>query len=157
MHPKVPAQEHSNQIEAELPHKLKIILAYENLSAALWAAETFTGLLRKSPEGADTQLLPWSFATLSNPADQAQATAAAAQADLIVIAPSSSFRLLPGFVESWLKKCLSVPRRTNTAVAALLRSAHRPEAPDSQRLRAVKRLAEEAGCRFFAPLAQEAV
>lgn len=134
---------------------MKIVLAYENLSAALWAAETFTGLLRQSPEGAKTQVIPWSFSTLSNPDSSAQATDAAAHADLIVIAASSNFRLLPAFVENWLGKCLSGRRAPHTAVAALFSRANGPEHSDSMRLQAVQRLAEKAGCRFFSPLSQE--
>ena len=135
---------------------MNIILAYENLSAALWAAEAFTGLLRRSFEGQTTELSPWSFATLANPACRAQATDAATRADLIVIAASSGFKLLPAVVETWLGKCLSGPRRANGAVAAFFGHAHRPEAADSLRLQTVQRLAKEAGCQFLIPFTPEA-
>lgn len=134
---------------------MKIVLAYENLSAALWAAEAFAGLLHQSPNSAKTQLIPWSFSTLSNPDSNMQATDAAAHADLIVIAASSNFRLLPAFVENWLCKCLSGRRGPHTAVAALFGRANCLERADSLRLQTVQRLAEKAGCRFFAPFTQK--
>ena len=157
MHHPTPFLAQPVKADAELPPKIKIVLAYENLSAALWATEAFTVMLRQSPDGPKTQLIPWSFSTLSNPDFSAQATDVAAQADLIVIATSSNFRLLPAFLENWLGKCLSGKRGPQTAVAALFGRANRPERSDSMRLRAVQELAEKAGCRFLAPFVTDGI
>ena len=151
MHAFTPLNARSEIHDGAAPKLLKIILAYENLSAALWAAEAFKRLLHQNPENLETQLSPWSFSTLSDPNYIVQATDAAAEADLIVIAASSSFRLLPTFVEVWLKKGLQVRRSAHTAVAALFGCASRPDRPDSIRLQTVQRLAREAGCEFFTP------
>jgi len=143
--------------EVETPFEINVILAYESLSAALWAAETLTGLLRRISGGAEPRLSPWSFSTLENPALRPHATAAAVAADLIVITTSSGFSVLPASVESWLGKSLAERRHATTAVAALFGQPNRPDRADSPRLQTVQRLARDAGCEFFAPQVTEAI
>lgn len=142
--------------DASTPAEMTVILAYENIAAAMWAAETITALLRRIPDGPEPHLSPWSFSTLEDPEYRAHAMAAAVEADLIVIATSSVLRLLPLSVESWLGKCLTGRHNATTAVAAFFGRADLPDRVDSPRLQTVQRLAKEAGCAFFAPGVNEA-
>jgi hypothetical protein len=151
MHTSQPFPAGLDHADIETAAGMNVIVAYENLSSALWAAESLPGLFRQIPGGMKPRLSSWKFSTLQNLEDRALAIAAAVQADLIVITLSSGFRLLPASVESWLGKCLSGRRRANTAVAALFGRANLLDNADSPRLQTVQRLAKEAGCAFFCP------
>ena len=136
--------------------ELNVVLAYESLSAALWAGEILAALSRKDSDQPMVRLLPWSFSTLENPALRRLAAADADQADLIVIASRGVASTLSAGFEDWLKTCLTRPRRTaRLAVAALFEPDVRLAGADSPRLQAVRRLTQAAGCTFFAPRAAE--
>ena len=130
---------------------LHVLLAYENLAAALRATEMLATLSRKDPDGLAVQLSPWSFAALENSDWRAQAVPYAARAHLIVIAACGAVPRLSAAIEDWLQTCLAQPREDHLAVAALFHRHDRPDGGDSPRLRSVQRLAHEAGCAFFAP------
>lgn len=156
MHTPIPFPTGFASTDAGSPPEMTVVLAYENLSAALWASETLAGLIRQVPDEPPPRLLPWNFSTLGIPEHCAEATAAALRADLIVIATSSAPRLLPESIESWLGKCLADRPGGKAAVAALFRRADLPDRDDSPRLQTVQRLAREAGCEFFSPSVNEA-
>jgi hypothetical protein len=143
--------ESRDDIAAATSNDINVTLAYETLSAALWATETLTRLFRKVPNRLEPRLSPWNFSTLEDPALREQALAAATHSDLIVIATSSGSANLPASVENWLGKCLESRHGENTAVAALFGQANQPDRLDSPRILTVQRIAKEAGCEFFAP------
>ena len=128
-----------------------VLLAYENLAAALRASELIGSLVRQISADDRALLRPWKFSSLERPDQSARAAASALGADLIVIAGSGTNHELPAFVETWLEKSLGRPRRLPTAVAALFSDPDLPDCPDSPRLQTVQRLADAAGCPFFAP------
>ncbi len=134
-----------------IPGKMSILLAYENLSSALWATETLNGLFRRMPLRQEPRLSPRCFSALADSEHRTRTTALAAQANVIVIAVSSNIAQLPAYLEGWLEECLAAGREANTAVAVLFGNPHHPDPADSPRLRMVQRLAEKAGCAFFAP------
>lgn len=134
---------------------MDVTLAYENLSAALWASETLTELFGRIADGPEPRFSPWNFSTLENPLLQARATAGALHSDLIVIAISSANRLLPASVEAWLGKCLAKRRGAHTAVAALFGPWNPPDRPDSLTLRSLQHLTREAGCELIVPSVNE--
>lgn len=142
--------------DAETPFAMNLVLAYENLSAALWATERLSGVLRSISQGGIPHLSPWSFSTLENPELREQATAAGFQADLLVVATSSVTQRLPAAVENWLGKCLSGRRSPATAVIAFLGCANLLDQADSPRLQTMRQLTEDAGCQFFSPSVTEA-
>ncbi len=153
MNSSVPA---AARVEAEAPCGLHVLLAYENISAALWAAESLTNLFRRLPLGPQMSLSPWSFAMLADLEFRARAAEAAVDSDLLVVATSSDPRLLPAAVESWLTECLCGQTRAISAVAAFLGREGLFDGADSPRLKTVQRLAKRAGCEFFAPHAADA-
>lgn len=130
---------------------LHVFLAYENLAAALRAAEMLAALGRKDPTGLAVQLSPWSFAALEDPQWSARAVPYAARAHLIVIAACGAAPRLSATIENWLQTCLAQPREDSLAVAALFHRQDGPDDGDSPRLCSVQRIAHEAGCAFFAP------
>ena len=136
---------------ATISNEINVTLAYETLSAALWATETLTRMIRKAPNRPEPRLSPWNFSTLDDPLLRARATAAAKDSDLIVIATSSGSLNLPTSVEDWLGVCLANRHGENTAVAALFGPSNQPDRMDSPRILTVQRIAREAGCEFFAP------
>ena len=156
MHMPIPFPAGPDRANAESPAVKNVIIAYENLSAALWAAEILPRLLRQILDGPKLRVTSWSFSNLENQEHREKATAAAGEADLIVIASSHGSRPLPEAVESWLEKCRFERRNANAAVAALSGRAHLPDSADAPRRQTVQRLAKETGCEFFAPCVTEA-
>ena len=156
MHTPIPFPASPDRAAAESPAERNVILAYENLSAALWAAENLPRLLRQIPDGPKLRVAPWSFSKLENREHREQAAAAAGEAHLIVIASSRGSRPLPETVKSWLGKCRFERRSADSAAASFLDDTPRPGGADSPRLRTAPRFAEETGCEFFVPRATEA-
>ena len=133
------------------PTDLNVFLAYENLAAALRASESLAVLSRKDCDGLALKLSPWSFAALAEPQWRAQAATHVECVHLIVIAAYSAGARLPVAIEAWLQTCLAAVREDDLAVAALLHGSDGPDGAQSPRLRSVQRIAQEAGCAFFAP------
>lgn len=130
---------------------LNVFLAYENLAAALRAAESLAVLSRNDPDGLVVKLSPWSFATLAESQWRSQAAAHVARAHLLVIAACSAAPRLSVTIEAWLRSCLAQPREERLGVAALFHHSGGSDDANSPRLRCVQRIAQEAGCAFFAP------
>lgn len=130
------------------PAEMKVVLAYENVAAAVWAMESLRGLLQTT-EHMRSHLSPWNFSILQRGPG---ADTAAKEADLIVIsAAGNDERALPRGVERWLGKCLAHRRNSKTAIAALLGEPTNPDRAESPRLQRLQQLAHDAGCEFFAP------
>lgn len=136
---------------AATPTDLHVFLAYENLASALHASESLAVLTRKEPDALAVKLSPWSFAALAEPQWRAQAAPHVEHAHLLVIAAWSAAPKLSATIEAWLRSCLVQPREQCLAVAALFYTSGGPDDADSPRLRSVQRIAQEAGCAFFAP------
>jgi len=130
---------------------LNVFLAYENLAAALRASDVLAVLTRKELDGLAVKLSPWSFATLAEPQWRAQAAPYVERAHLLVIAACSPAPTLSVTIEAWLRLCLAQPREECLAVAALFHHSGGPDDASSPRVRSVQRIAQEAGCAFFAP------
>ncbi len=136
---------------AVTPTVLNVFLAYENLAAAFHASEQLTVMSRKDPAGLVIELSPWSFATLAESQWRSQAAAHVARAHLFVIAAYSAAPKLSLTIEAWLRSCLAQPREERVGVAALFHHSGGFDDANSPRLRCVQRIAQEAGCAFFAP------
>jgi hypothetical protein len=128
------------------PAPVNVVLAYENLSAALWAGEILARLLQQIPGARN--LSPWSFSCLHDPESHGEATTAVVQADWIVVATSSGNRPLPDAIEGWLKHSLA-KRGGGGAVTGLSKHGNAPASTSSITMQILQRVAEEAGCGFF--------
>ena len=145
----------------ELPSRSSqnVILAYDSISAALWASENLTDLLRKKHGDPAVNLSSWNFGVLSNPAWSDLATADTLNADIIVLSTTSKImQVLPPAVEHWLGKCLSRQHNgTRLSVVAFFRCGDNLDGVDSPRLQKVKQLVQKAGGFFFAPAITEEI
>ena len=137
--------------------EVRVVLAYESLSAALRAADALAALSRKDTEGLAVRLSPWSFAALENPRWRSLAALDVASAELIVLASCNATQRLSANIERWLKACLAQRRAASFAVAALFDRDDRPDGPETPRMQSVRRLAKEAGCEFIASQANGGV
>jgi hypothetical protein len=138
------------RVKADSSSELNVILAYENLSAALWAMETLTELLQQMSNRAEPRFSAWNFAKLRSAHYCAEATAAALGADLIMIAVANRETLLPSSVKSWLGRCLFHRCNANQAIAALYGRANFYERRPSPHSREIQSPASDPGCEFFA-------
>jgi hypothetical protein len=132
--------------------KLNVLLAYENVAAALWAADLLSNLFRADKDIAGVTFSPRSFGMLSDPELVSMASARLIEADLIVISCTSESMELSESVEKWLEVLLNQDAGgIKPAVVALLRCNDEYDKLSSPRIQVLQRLAANAGCRFFAP------
>ena len=133
--------------------KLNVLLAYENVSAALWASELITELLQIDPGAPGVTFSPRSFGMLGDPSWIHSTAAKWVEADLIVIACTSERMVLSRAVEKWLETLLGnySTDLIKPAVVAYFRADEKYDDSSSPRLQAVQRIAAQAGCKFFAP------
>lgn len=134
---------------------MHVTLAYENLSAALWASETLPGLCRQFAPGSEPCFTTWNFSALGERSREAQVTAATRRADLIVIAFSDSHRPMPASVETWLQKGLAQRRGARPPIAALFGAAEPSGGSESSTLRALQGITKQAGSALLAPSVDE--
>jgi hypothetical protein len=133
--------------------KLNVLLAYENVSAALWASELITELLQVDPGAPGVSFSPRSFGMLGDPSWIHSTAAKWVDADLVVIACTTDRMVLSRAVEKWLETLLGqyATDPIKPAVVAYFRAANVYDNSSSPRLQTVQRIAREAGCKFFAP------
>jgi hypothetical protein len=132
--------------------KLNVSLVYENVSAALWAAELLTKLLRVDAGAPAISFSPRSFGMLGDPSWPGMTSVSIFEADLIVIACTSDQMVLSRSVEKWLETVLKQNGDLiRPAVVAYFRSDEGYDKLSSPRLQTVQEIARQAGCKFFAP------
>ena len=132
---------------------LRVTLAYENMSSALWAGEILGGIVRKAWAMPKLYLSPWCFGVLGDPTWSNRVVAESLTADLIVLSTCSrDTQQLPPPIEGWLEMCLRLqPGGKRLGVVAFFRSGEVQDGPDSPRIQKVMRLVQQAGGGFFAP------
>ena len=130
--------------------EVRVVLAYESLSAALRAADAIAILHCQAREGVAVRLSPWSFAALENPQWRLLAALEVARAEMIMLASCNATQRLSAGIERWLKASLARRHPTPFAVAALFNHGGSPDHPETPRMQSVRRLAQEAGCEFIA-------
>jgi hypothetical protein len=128
----------------------KVVIVYDDVPAGQHALRV---LAKMFPEPYDRlQLVPrlWRFDFLVDADWFYSALAEAADADIIVIATSSTHGL--NFeVEKWINTCLPRKRGSQAAVIALLGPEGDTDGQDSSRLRFLQNAVQKAGLDFFAP------
>lgn len=128
----------------------KAVVVYDDVPAGQNALRV---LAKMFPEPYDRlQLVPrfWRFDFLEDADWFYSALADAADADIIVIATSSTWGL-NGAVERWINIGLPRKRGSNAAVVALLGLEGNTDGQDSPRLRFLQNAVQRAGLVFFAP------
>jgi hypothetical protein len=136
---------------------LDVVIAYDGIAAALKALDTLASL--HLPESAGAVMLrasTWCFRFLEDMVQWNKATAAAAEADLLVIAAVNGVDL-PRPVKTWLRTGLARNQRSGVTVVALLGDEDREENPKSGRFRFVQQTTRHSGARFIAPSSERSL
>lgn len=130
---------------------LDVAIAYDGIVAAQQAVDVIDALRSRGPAGAAiARVSVWWFNVFEDAEQLRAATAAAKEADVLVVAANMGVEL-PGSVRAWLRESLAKSRRLKVAVVALMGGEDRPNRSGSPRFRSVQRIAGEAGALFFAP------
>jgi hypothetical protein len=130
---------------------LDVAIAYDGIDAALQAVDVINALKPRARAGAAiARVSVWWFKALEDAEQLRTATAAAVEADVLVVAANMGVEL-PRNVRAWLRESLAKSRRLKVAVVALLGGEDRRNRSGSPRFRSVQRIAGEAGALFFAP------
>jgi len=128
-----------------------VVITYDGIAAAQQAIDAMAALKPRRPASAVVvRVSTWWFRFLEDAEQMEKATAAAIEADVLLVAANMGVDL-PCNVEGWLQESLSKNRKPGVAVVALLGEANHRDRPDSPRFLVVQRIAREAGALFFAP------
>ncbi len=133
---------------------LSIVVIYNDLPAALRAAQTLESLGNKFFGKVKQRLMPVPVAQLSDAACFDHLLSDAATADMIIVSLNGPSEL-PPVLKQWIEVCLGQRQAGNSAVVALLSSHEQVDAPDSPRYQFMKNATRAAGLDFFAPTAAQ--
>lgn len=136
--------------EANDAFPLYVVIVYNNMHAAMRAAETVDRLSRKFFGQMWQRLLPVPMAQLSDPILFDHLLSDASSADMIIVSFNGPGEL-PATVKEWVKDCLGQKSEGNSAVVALLSSSEQLDEPETPRYQFMKNAAKAAGLDFFAP------
>ncbi len=140
--------------KANEPFPLSIFIVYNNMHAALRAAQMIERLGKKFRGKMESRLQPLPLSKLSDPASFDHSLADASSADMIIVSISGP-GALPPMLKKWMAECTAQQREGDSAVVALLGSLEATDELDSPRLQFLKNTARAAGIDFFAPRAPE--
>jgi len=131
-----------------------VVIAYDSIIAAQQAMDAMDALNpRKSPGAKFVRVSTWWFRFLEDAALLDKATAAAVEADILVIAANIGVGLSES-VKFWLCASLANNHRSGLTVVALLGEEDRQDRLDSPRFQFVQRIAKEAGAYFLSPFSK---
>ncbi len=130
---------------------LTIVVIYNDLAAAMRAAQTLERVGNKFFGRLEQRLMPVPVAHLSDPARFDHLLSDASSADMIIVSFNGPSEL-PPLLKQWIESCLGQRRSGDSAVVALLSSNERLDAPDSPRYQFMKNAARAAGLDYFAPM-----
>jgi hypothetical protein len=126
---------------------LDVVVAYDGIAAAQQAVDVIAALKSHFPAGdVVLRVSSWWFRFLQDAAQLTKATAAATEADVLVVAANRGTEL-PASVNAWLDKSLAKNRKFDVAVVALVG----PDQSRSARFRTMQRTARAAGALFLTP------
>lgn len=130
---------------------VNVVVAYDGIAAAQNALDAIDSMKRRDPPASlIVHVSTWWFHLLDKPGPLSSATAAAIEADVLVISASIHARL-PKSVKAWLQESLAKNRRSDVSVVALLGEEHRDSMPDSPRFQILQRIARASGARLCLP------
>jgi hypothetical protein len=105
---------------AAVPSKLKVVIAYADLSSATLAKRILHEALAVLSLQFTVETSLWKFELLQAPSLQQLAMEDAAQAQIIIIAAEREYGLPEG-AKKWVETCLTNPEVKDVSVVALLR------------------------------------
>jgi hypothetical protein len=138
--------------EANDAFPMTVVIIYNDMHAALRAAQTLERLGRKFFGKMRQHLMPVPVNQLTDPARFDRLLSDASSADMIIVS-FNGHGDFPTILKDWVKNCLTQKREGDSAVVALLSSNERLDAPESPRYQFIKNATRAAGLDFFAPKA----
>ncbi len=136
--------------KAGAPFPLSVIVIYNDMHAALRAAQVIERFTKKYQGRMEPRLQPLPLSQLSDPACYDRSLASAASADMIIVSINGPGGLPPA-LKQWIQDCTTQKREGDSAVVALLGSMDESDPPDSPRLQFLKNAVRRAGLDFFTP------
>jgi hypothetical protein len=129
---------------------LRVVVAYDDLGSGQRAMRVLGNVAAALGDAIEFEPMPWSFELLADVDWRKVAASEAVNADIVIIASSSS-RPLPPEVGRWTKAAIQQKQGTATAVVALFGPEGNPDGAGSPRLEFIQNATREAGLVFFAP------
>lgn len=136
--------------EANDTFPMTIVIIYNDMHAALRAAQTLERLGRKFFGKIRQQIMPVPVSHLSDPVRFDNLLSDASSADMIIVS-FNGHSDFPTMLKRWVKNCLTQKREGDSAVVALLSSNERLDSQDTPRYQFMKNATRAAGLDFFAP------
>jgi len=133
----------------ECKQRFNVLIAYDDVAAALRAMRLFSYLEREHGEGLKLEAKCWRFDLLEDDAWLELAVEEGIKADLLILSASSKSEL-PAAVQGWIKACLVLKRGSEAAVVGLFGTEEEMDQAASG-LQFLRRATEKCGLVFFAP------
>ena len=127
---------------------LKVVVAYEDWSAAMCAKTLLNKIGRQCGDCGRLVYSMWKFQVLSEPILLNMAATEAKAADIIIISASNG-QQLPTAVRRWMNRCFATRKKHHSALVALVRTnKQNPTLPQAIRP-CLEQMAKAAGMDFF--------
>lgn len=136
--------------KAKAPFPLSVVVIYNDMHAALRAAQMIEHFGQKYQGKMAPRLQPLPLSQLSDQGCYERSLAAAASADMIIVSINGPGGLPPA-LKQWIQDCTAQKREGDSAVVALLGSMDESDPVDSPRLQFLKNAVRSAGLDFFTP------
>jgi hypothetical protein len=137
------------------PVSPSIVIVYNDIHAALRAAEAVERLGQKFHDQGRQWLMPVPVAQLDDPSRFDHLLADAHSAEMIIVSFNGAGDF-PALLKKWIEDCIAQQTEGHAAVVALLSSNQELDPPDSPRYNFFKNAAWAAGLEYVAPRAEAA-
>jgi hypothetical protein len=136
--------------EQDQNHPLRVVIAYDGLSAGQRALRMLIGILNGIGDGFPFVPLPWAFDLLADAGWRNLASIDAIESDIVIIATNSGHSL-PSAVREWAGSIIQGKRGSSAAIVALFGPEDSPHAANLSGLEEMRTAAAQAELAFFAP------
>lgn len=148
--PQIPVDWAAALNHTDQPFTISIVIIYNDLPAALRAAQMVERLGQKFKGRMQPRLQPLPLAQLSDPNRYDRSLSDAASAQMIIVSINGPGGL-PPLLKGWIHDCTAQKSGGNSTVVALLGSMDEAEDPDSAQFQLHVKGVRKAGLDFFTP------
>jgi hypothetical protein len=132
---------------------LFVVIVYNDMHAALRAAETLERQNHKFRDQVRQRLMPVPVTHLHEPSCFDHLLSDTSSADMIIVSYNGPGDF-PVTLKKWIADCFALRRADDSAIVALLTSNEQLDTPDSPRYQFLKNATWTAGLNFFAPMSE---